>query len=351
MMTTTSSSVRGELQEICAEQLPEKLRGNGFVLAVVDFGSALLLLIIASIVHEARAAILSLTMLLAFASWSGRYRLSFATSPQDEFYATLAFAVPAALVVAIVMPLLETSVAGTLGTLFAWTALASAGAIVLCARRRDGSPKRAGTCYRVDHIGRARTRSLGVRGPIEIADFLLALLGLLVLSPVFIACSLAILRESGLPVLFRQRRVGINDREFVMFKFRTMRVDAGSDWATLPGDERITRVGRFLRRTSLDELPQFWNVVKGEMSLVGPRPEMCEYGDRFASEIADYSDRHLIPPGITGWAQLNYDRNFTPESARQVLAYDLFYARYRSLTLYSMCLVKTLCEVMNHRAV
>jgi lipopolysaccharide/colanic/teichoic acid biosynthesis glycosyltransferase len=330
--------------------LPEKLCSSGLTLVVIDTVAALLLLLFAAFFHRERAALLALTPLLAFAWWSRRYRVSYASTPADELYATLAFAAPAILLSAVLVPLMQTGWRPTLLVSLAWTATAAACTVVHCARRRSSHPSRSGRCVRVDHIGRARTRSTVIRGPIAFVDFMIALAGLVVLSPLMIACALAILHDDGTPVLFRQRRTGQDDREFVMLKFRTMRKDAGSEWVK-PGDDRITRTGEFLRRTSLDELPQLWNVLKGEMSLVGPRPEMSDYADRFSAQIPDYCDRHLVPPGITGWAQLHYPRNFTPQMAPEVLAYDLFYVRNRSLILYSFCLIKTCCEVLTHRAV
>jgi lipopolysaccharide/colanic/teichoic acid biosynthesis glycosyltransferase len=348
-MTMTTTPLQRELQQEEILRLPERLGADGVLLALLDGAAALAVLIFGAIVGDVRAAMLALTPLVSFAWWMGRYRFSFAGVPADELYATFALAAPAAAVVALAVPVLQTSPGATSAAFFSWTALASASAVIQCARRRGAHPRWIGVCPRVDHIGRARSRSMMLRALLEISDVVIALGALIVLSPVFVVCALAILRDSGPPVLFKQRRIGYNDREFVMYKFRTMHENAGTKWAALD-DDRVTNVGRFLRRTSLDELPQLWNVVKGEMSLVGPRPEMCEYADRFAGETADYSDRHLVPPGITGWAQINYERNFAPENAREVLYYDLFYVRYRSFSLYTYCIMKTLCEVFTHRA-
>jgi lipopolysaccharide/colanic/teichoic acid biosynthesis glycosyltransferase len=344
------ATFRTELIEEQALALPEKLRSSGLTLVIADAAAAVVLVLASIPFHRERAALLALTPLIAFAWWSGRYRVSFASTPTDELYATLAFSIPALFVSASAIPLMLTGWKATLLVSFAWIAIAAACAIVQCARRRGSHPNRSGRYVRVDHVGRARTRSPLVRGSIAFVDFIIAMAAVIVLSPIMLACALAILRDDGAPVIFRQRRTGQDDREFVMLKFRTMRKHAGSQWAT-PGDDRITRVGAFLRRTSLDELPQLWNVLKGEMSLVGPRPEMSEYADRFSAEIPDYCDRHLVPPGVTGWAQLHYPRNFTPQAAHAVLAYDLFYVRNRCLILYGFCLVKTCCEVLTHRAV
>jgi lipopolysaccharide/colanic/teichoic acid biosynthesis glycosyltransferase len=347
---STIATFSGELVPEQAPGLPEKLGSAGLSLVVSDAINAVLLLLIAALFHRERDTLLALTPLIAFAWWSGRYRISYASAPADELYATLAFSVPAGVLSTIAVPFMLTSWTSTMLVSFGWTAIASASAIVICARRRGTHPCRSGNCSRVDHIGRARTRSTIIRSSIAFVDFFIALAALLVLSPIMLLSAIAVVRDDGFPIVFRQRRTGLNDRQFMMLKFRTMRKDAGSEWVE-PGDDRITCAGGFLRRTSLDELPQLWNVLKGEMSLVGPRPEMAEYADRFSRDIADYCDRHLVPPGMTGWAQLHYPRNFGPEAARAVLAYDLFYVRNRSLPLYAYCLAKTTCEVLAHRAV
>jgi lipopolysaccharide/colanic/teichoic acid biosynthesis glycosyltransferase len=346
----TVTVVTGEIAKEQDAVLPEKLGGGGLALIASDVATTFVLMLLAAVFHHVRSALLALTPVVVLAWSSGRYRVSFATVPSDELYATFAFAVPAIVLAAVLVPIVSTSWFWTLGTAAVWTIAAAATAIVLCGRRRGGSPHYVGVCTRLDHIARARIRSHATNGAIAAMDFAIALAASIVLSPLMFVCAAAIVQDSGFPVFFRQKRVGLDDREFVMFKFRTMREGSGVEWAT-PGDARVTRIGRFLRRTSLDELPQLWNVLKGEMSLVGPRPEMCEYARRFTIEIADYSDRHLVPPGITGWAQLHYPRNFVPALAREALARDLFYVCNRSMTLYAFCLVKTFCEVLSHRAV
>jgi lipopolysaccharide/colanic/teichoic acid biosynthesis glycosyltransferase len=327
--------------------LPESL--TGLQIAGADGIVSLILLFLAHLLHEGRAALVVIALLLLFAYIAGRYRQSFASVPKDEIYATLGSSVPAlvfALVAGVYLRVDPLAIAAV-GVI--WTAVACAIAVSGCARRRAGLPP-VGLAYSVDHVARVRSRAIYPRCVLDACDVVLAALALAVLSPLFLACAAAVAYDSGSPIFFRQRRIGQNDREFVMYKFRTMCVEAGSHWVA-PGDRRITRVGRFLRRTSLDELPQLINVLRREMSLVGPRPEMCDYAYRFGQEMEDYSDRHLIPPGITGWAQLNYSRNFAPDEERNVLTFDLFYVRHRSLQLYWYCLVKTLCEVVFHRAV
>ena len=160
-------------------------------------------------------------------------------------------------------------------------------------------------------------------------DLALSLVALLILSPVLFGAALAIALEIGFPVLFRQTRLGLHGREFGMLKFRSMVKNAASigPYFTSTSDPRVTRVGRFIRRTSIDELPQILNVLRGDMSLVGPRPERPVHVDRLAHEIPHYLPRHLVKPGMTGWAQVNGLRGETdtPEKMRRRVQFDLFY--------------------------
>ena len=133
-------------------------------------------------------------------------------------------------------------------------------------------------------------------------DLLGAAIGLIVFSPILIVISLMIRRQMGSPVLFRQSRPGMHGKPFQMIKFRTMRDAIDADGRQLPDAERLTKLGRFLRSSSLDELPELWNVLKGEMSLVGPRPLLMEYLPLYSPEQAR---RHEVRPGVTGWAQVN----------------------------------------------
>jgi exopolysaccharide biosynthesis polyprenyl glycosylphosphotransferase len=158
-------------------------------------------------------------------------------------------------------------------------------------------------------------------------DIAFSALALLVLWPLMLGVALWVKLDSPGPVFYRQERVGLNGRRFQMIKIRTMRVDAesaGEGW-TKPGDPRRTGAGVFLRKLSLDELPQFWNVLVGHMSLVGPRPERPMYVDRFRASIPRYMLRHHVKAGITGWAQVNGLRGDTPLDQR--IEYDLYYIR------------------------
>ncbi len=173
---------------------------------------------------------------------------------------------------------------------------------------------------------------------------LAALLGLpvLVASP-FIA--LAVTLDSPGPILYHQRRLGRAGSTFQIIKFRTMRKDAeqqtGAVWAQ-DNDPRVTRLGRFLRKTRIDELPQLWNIVKGEMSFVGPRAERPEFYEMLKKSVPFYEERYLINPGLTGWAQINYRYGSSIQDAAEKLQYDLYYIKNRSLILDFGIILKTI---------
>ena len=183
-------------------------------------------------------------------------------------------------------------------------------------------------------------------------DIGLAMVGLVLALPLLAIVALAVRWSSGSPVLFHQGRVGQYGRVFVLHKFRSMRADAekltGAVWAT-PTDERVTPVGRFLRRTRLDELPQLWNVLCGHMSFVGPRPERPEFVSSLTADIPYYGQRHIIRPGLTGWAQVRYTYGATVEDALQKLQYDLFYIKNRTLALDLFIIAKTVKTVLMRR--
>jgi sugar transferase (PEP-CTERM system associated) len=183
-------------------------------------------------------------------------------------------------------------------------------------------------------------------------DVIVASIGVLIALPVLGAVAIVIGQTSPGPVLFRQRRVGRNGKVFTLFKFRSMRQDAeaatGAVWAT-PDDDRVTTVGRFLRRTRLDELPQLWNVLRGDMSLVGPRPERPEFVKDLTRQIAFYGQRHVVKPGLTGWAQVRYAYGASVEDALQKLQYDLFYVKNMSVALDLFIIFKTIQTVVLRR--
>lgn len=173
-----------------------------------------------------------------------------------------------------------------------------------------------------------RPQALAIQGAYS---FLIGIFGLVLCSPLMLATALAVKLSSKGPVFYRQRRVGINGRVFTVYKFRSMYADAeartGAVWAS-KDDPRITPVGKWLRRLRLDELPQFWNVVKGDMVIVGPRPERPEFVDVLAQQIPYYRQRLAVKPGITGWAQINHKYGDTELDAMIKLEYDLYYIKH-----------------------
>ena len=183
-----------------------------------------------------------------------------------------------------------------------------------------------------------------------IEDRLVAGISLIILSPVMVLIALGVKLSSPGPVFYRQERVSWNGLTFSMLKFRSMPVDAewdkGAQWAT-SGDERPTRFGRFLRRTSLDELPQLINVLKGDMSIVGPRPERPVFIEEFKKEIPDYMQKHLVKAGITGWAQVNGWRGDTDLKTR--IEYDIYYIEHWSIMLDIKIMAMTLIKGMIHK--
>jgi exopolysaccharide biosynthesis polyprenyl glycosylphosphotransferase len=168
---------------------------------------------------------------------------------------------------------------------------------------------------------------------------------LVVLSPLFVLLEIMVWIDNGRPGIFRQDRVGREGQHFLVYKFRTMRHRPSSedeDIYTRQSDPRVTRVGRWLRKLRLDELPQLWNVFKGDMSLIGPRAEWIKCAERYEKKIPFYHFRHLVKPGITGWAQVNYPYGESNEDAIEKLQYDLYYIRHYSLKLDAMIVLKTI---------
>jgi sugar transferase (PEP-CTERM system associated) len=180
-----------------------------------------------------------------------------------------------------------------------------------------------------------------------------AALGLVVALPLMAAIALAVRLTSPGPVLYHQRRVGRQGQIFTVRKFRSMRDDAerttGPVWAAKAGDPRVTRIGGWLRRSRLDELPQLWNVLTGDMSLVGPRPERPEFVGELTTQIPFYGQRHILRPGLTGWAQVKYTYGATKEDALQKLQFDLFYIKHLSVALDLYILIATVKTVLLQR--
>ena len=167
---------------------------------------------------------------------------------------------------------------------------------------------------------------------------------LLLSAPVVLLTAIAIKLESRGPAFYRQQRVGLYGQLFYVLKLRSMRQDAEvggtAVWAE-KDDPRITRVGRFIRKTRIDELPQCWSVLKGEMSFVGPRPERPTFVEDLEQKLNYYAERHMVKPGITGWAQINYPYGASVEDARRKLEYDLYYAKNYTPFLDLLILLQT----------
>jgi exopolysaccharide biosynthesis polyprenyl glycosylphosphotransferase len=184
----------------------------------------------------------------------------------------------------------------------------------------------------------------------RVLDLVVAGIGLIVISPVLLVITVLVKVSSPGPVLIHQERTGLDERSMIMHKFRTMRADAevqtGPVW-TSTNDPRRTWIGQVLRRFSLDELPQLWNVIVGEMSLVGPRPERPVFVADFKARLDRYADRHLVRPGLTGWAQVNDLRGQT--SVEERLIYDLYYIENWSLAFDLKIILITLFRVFTHK--
>ena len=205
---------------------------------------------------------------------------------------------------------------------------------------------RVDTLTGIPVVAVCETPFYGLNGAIKtVSDYLIALLALIVAGPLMLAIAALIKADSPGPVLFRQRRYGLDGREITVYKFRTMTVleDGGVVRQATRDDKRITRIGRLLRRTSLDELPQFINVLQGRMSVVGPRPHAVAHNETYRKLIDGYMVRHKVKPGVTGWAQVNGFRGETDtvEKMQQRIEYDLAYLRNWSLRLDLMIILKT----------
>lgn len=180
-------------------------------------------------------------------------------------------------------------------------------------------------------------------------DISCAVTGMLLVAPFFPLIALAIKLDSAGPVFYRQERVGEKEKPFNLYKFRTMCVDAeqgtGAVWAQ-QNDARVTRVGEIFRKTRIDELPQFFNILLGDMSMVGPRPERPEFVDKLKQIIPYYSERHFVKPGVTGWAQVRYPYGASVEDAVEKLRYDLYYIKNLTLGLDFMIILETIRVVL-----
>jgi sugar transferase (PEP-CTERM system associated) len=181
-------------------------------------------------------------------------------------------------------------------------------------------------------------------------DMVASAILLLFALPVIAVFACLVKLDSKGPAFFRQMRVGIYGQPFELIKLRSMRSDAekdGSKWA-VKDDPRITRLGRFIRKLRIDELPQAWNVLCGQMSFVGPRPEVPAFVEDLEDKLPYYAERHMVKPGITGWAQINYPYGASIEDSRQKLEYDLYYAKNYTPFLDLLILLQTLRVILWH---
>jgi len=184
----------------------------------------------------------------------------------------------------------------------------------------------------------------------RVADIILSLIGIFIGLPIVVIIAIVIFIDSGFPILYKQERVGKDGEVFTIHKFRTMR-ERKNDEIGFADDHAcyITRVGKVLRKTRLDEIPQLWDVLRGKMSLVGPRPEQPDFERQFAEEIPFYRYRRLVKPGITGWAQIRYPYAASVEETKKKLEYDLYYVKNRSLTLYLQIILWTVETILTMR--
>ena len=194
--------------------------------------------------------------------------------------------------------------------------------------------------------------SLNTRGSLRrlkrALDVLISILLLIPALPIMLVTAIIVRLESPGPVIYKQDRVGLHEKEFTVYKFRSMRADAeknGAVWAAA-NDNRVTRFGRFIRKVRIDELPQIWNILKGDMSFIGPRPERMAFVQKLKQDIPYYSLRHTVKPGLTGWAQVCYPYGASEEDARHKLEYDLYYIKNMSLLLDIHIIFKTIGVVL-----
>ena len=193
---------------------------------------------------------------------------------------------------------------------------------------------------------------LRMRNPLALklkrtADVVLSLLALTLTAPLLLIVFFLVVVESGFPLIFSQTRTGFLNQNFTIYKIRTMRNDSekkGAIWAS-ENDSRVTKIGKILRKLRIDEIPQFWNVIKGDMSIVGPRPERPEFQEELNQSVPYWNARHLVKPGITGWAQIKFKYASSMQTSEQKLAYDLYYLRNLSFALDFEIILGTLRSI------
>ncbi|AKI98181.1 exopolysaccharide biosynthesis polyprenyl glycosylphosphotransferase [Kosmotoga pacifica] len=177
----------------------------------------------------------------------------------------------------------------------------------------------------------------------RVLDLFISIIAMLILSPVYLVIYLSILLDDGLPIIFKQMRVGLNGNNFIMHKFRSMKKDAestGAKYATQQ-ESNFTKIGKLMRPIRLDEIPQFYDILMGKMSFVGPRPEQPKFAKELSEELPYYNYRHKLKPGLTGWAQTNYKYAATIEEQAKKLSFDLYYIKNRSLLLDLQIILRT----------
>jgi lipopolysaccharide/colanic/teichoic acid biosynthesis glycosyltransferase len=193
---------------------------------------------------------------------------------------------------------------------------------------------------------------LRIRNPValklkRVSDIIFSAFALILTAPLLLIVFFIVAVDSGFPVIFSQTRTGFLNKTFTIYKIRTMRNDAekeGAAWAS-ENDNRITTFGKILRKLRIDEIPQFWNVIKGDMSIVGPRPEQPEFQNELVQSVPHWNTRHLVKPGITGWAQIKFKYASTMQASEQKLAYDLYYLRNLSFALDFEIILGTLRSI------
>lgn len=332
--------------ETLTTRLPESIKSESLWLFACDAIVGVIAIVLYELaIGSAGGAFLMITSALLVALAIGRYRISLAATATEEWYAALSVSL-LALPIAIGFSLaFEIGWYAPIPAFVIWTIGAGYSSAILTKLRRRHHALELAVEDGVDV--RRVTRRVAEQTVVRALDITFASIASVLALPIVAVIAVLIAREDGTPVIFSQTRVGRDERDFTLYKFRTMKHEAGEEWV-VQGDARLTKSGAFLRRTSLDELPQLWNVLRGDMSLVGPRPEMRSYADGFSDRYAQYSNRHLLRPGLTGWAQMRLPRNLQPSDAPNVLAYDLFYVAHSSVYLYMFCLLKTACELSSH---
>jgi len=201
----------------------------------------------------------------------------------------------------------------------------------------------------IDYISKSKTIFNFAK---RILDIILSLVLIIVLSPVFILVAILIKTTSRGPVLYKHTRIGFNNTKFMIYKFRSMYVDAEKNGAVWTKDNkkdpRITAIGRFIRETHLDEIPQLTNILKGDISFVGPRPERPEFVNELKMNIPYYDLRHSVKTGLTGWAQVNYKYGSSTEDAKEKLKYDFFYIKNRNIFFDIVIILKTIAKIFTY---